>query len=167
MPIPLAHDPYYRSNRRPPFPHPAQSTGMKRPPEDMAGGEGVEHQADIKHVQTSSVTSPGTLEYSKFEISNRGELIESIKRGESPTWIPNHSVSGSLETWVNMFRIISFLFQEQLPRASSHTMVVMPNNSWSIYGKRSLTPVYPHHTARDSNMLAYHAPYTSACRIQL
>lgn len=32
-------------------------------------------------------------EFPKFQTSNRQELIRSIKRGESPTWIPNPSVS--------------------------------------------------------------------------
>lgn len=29
----------------------------------------------------------------RLETSDRGELIERIKRGESPTWVPNATVS--------------------------------------------------------------------------
>jgi hypothetical protein len=30
----------------------------------------------------------------KAQCSDRAELIERIKRGESPTWVPNEAVSG-------------------------------------------------------------------------
>ena len=33
------------------------------------------------------------------QISDRGELIERIKRGESPTWVPNRAVCTFILSW--------------------------------------------------------------------
>jgi serine phosphatase RsbU (regulator of sigma subunit) len=38
------------------------------------------------------------LEGARMETSDRVELIERIKRGESPTWVPGRAVSGLLSS---------------------------------------------------------------------
>jgi hypothetical protein len=48
---------------------------------------------DIELSDTSPVDSEmGNYSPSKVQTSDRGELIQCIKRGETPTWVPNHSV---------------------------------------------------------------------------
>lgn len=70
---------------------------MKRPPDAMV--EEVESglpQTDVNMEESAVDTAIARYERTtKFQTSDRVELIESLKRGESPTWVPNRSVSQS------------------------------------------------------------------------
>jgi len=70
-------------------------TIMRRPSEESIRTEfcdGPILDADTR--ATSPVDQVmAAISDTRLETSDRGELIERIKRGESPTWIPNGSVS--------------------------------------------------------------------------
>ena len=95
MPVPRIPD-----RQRATSPGRAQSTfvhyaGMKRPPDTMghAGKRGSPAAAAGVEETDLDITVYPSEPNVKLETSNRAELIECIKRGESPTWVPNRSVS--------------------------------------------------------------------------
>lgn len=72
-----------------------EDTVMRRPSDDSIRTELCEGMLpDTKMEGTRPVDNNlnATLGQ-KLETSDRVELIESIKRGESPTWVPNRAVS--------------------------------------------------------------------------
>ena len=71
-----------------------------------------DHVVDGKKLQvTDDVPRPST--------SDRNELIESIKRGESPTWVPGDKVKLSATLFANLL-CNTLLFQAVRPGSSLH-----------------------------------------------
>jgi hypothetical protein len=66
-------------------------TGIRQPDDHMEVLE--TSQDDLMEDITPSNQDMGSQSPPKLQTSSREELIESIKRGESPTWIPSPAVS--------------------------------------------------------------------------
>jgi hypothetical protein len=78
------------------------------PSQNWKGNETV----DVNMGGTSPVDR-GTNCYSPSQLhtSDRGELIQCIKRGENPTWVPNRSVSYHIQLFISSFSFpVFFLF---------------------------------------------------------
>lgn len=95
--MPIFHDTDCHTLSRPP---PALESGgydsiMRRPSEESIRTEFCDGPVpDADEEGTMSVDNTmGATSDAKVETSDRAELIERIKKGESPTWIPSGTVS--------------------------------------------------------------------------
>lgn len=98
--MPMFHDPDRRLEqaRKAPIPipiPPEPSTVEGRRSEESIRTEFCEGPVLEEPLQALSTAEPEFRDPSgqeRLEISDREELIERIKRGESPTWVPNRKV---------------------------------------------------------------------------
>ena len=97
--MPIHHDPeqhFSKAYKQEELPHPQHDVNMRRLSEESTGTERCDGPiADIAvdHVAVQAGREGRVSNNGEAVCSDRAELIERIKRGESPTWIPNQAVS--------------------------------------------------------------------------
>lgn len=99
MPIPRDHDQWplkaYHHDEQDPLP-PFEAVIMRKMSEESIRTEDCEGPVPDPSVEDMEDQGRGIMPENEGEIlcSDRTELIERIKRGESPTWVPSQAVSG-------------------------------------------------------------------------
>ncbi|CAD6573538.1 MAG: hypothetical protein ASARMPREDX12_006103 [Alectoria sarmentosa] len=96
--MPIHHDPeqhFSKAYKQEELPHPQHDVNMRRLSEESTGTERCDGPiADIAvdHVAVQAGREGRVSNNGEAVCSDRAELIERIKRGESPTWIPNQAL---------------------------------------------------------------------------
>ena len=126
MPIPQDPDQPLAQGHLPPQPLAASEQDMRRRSEESIRTEDCEgpiSDTPMENTSPSKEKNEAASGNAEAFCSNRAELIERLKRGESPNWLPNQSVSrrtsclGFASSLVSMHRLHGAILGLQGPLA--------------------------------------------------